>query len=354
LKAVADGGRWAYGVIFVEVWVMNKTMTQLFRPESGWWIDPVYHSNCAENCKVCRVVDPTREDYVEAEPLCPGEGLPGVLWADSRRVMDASASETSGMRRTMFAKSKPPEGPTLFKVDTTNPHDTVAWREVKTIASDPDQPFNPRLQLLAELGLGMAAAVPFNFHGEKGIVVYMAREHVNMNRLRSSSNELYLKAACSLIGSAYALREPRHQMQNQRNEELDVVIRRVRTKIIMLIRAGHNFKDVVKENDRKVKRFSSFRDFRESKKLDKCKKWVKFAGKKITTAVIKSKGAGNQPPPPSNWEQTSWTFAGCFITLLMVCRLNVYLFDVYGPDFTIVLGYVHAFMLLSLLLVQQT
>jgi hypothetical protein len=36
-RAVADAGRWAYGVMFVEIWVQND-ITQLVRPEGGWWL----------------------------------------------------------------------------------------------------------------------------------------------------------------------------------------------------------------------------------------------------------------------------------------------------------------------------
>jgi hypothetical protein len=77
-RAVADAGRWAYGVMFVEVWVQND-ITQLVRPEAGWWIDPIFHSDCGKNCKICRLTNPEREDFLKPEPLFPGEGLPGVL-----------------------------------------------------------------------------------------------------------------------------------------------------------------------------------------------------------------------------------------------------------------------------------
>jgi hypothetical protein len=49
-RAVADAGRWAYGTIFVEVWLLNEKRTELYRPEAGWWIDPIYHlSHCVDN-----------------------------------------------------------------------------------------------------------------------------------------------------------------------------------------------------------------------------------------------------------------------------------------------------------------
>jgi hypothetical protein len=133
-------------------------------------------------------------------------------------------------------------------------------------------------------------------------------------------------------------------MQNDREDQLASVMRPVRRKIIKLHRSGHKLKDLAKENqgEKRSKRFSTIM---ESKKFEQCKTGIKFVGKKITAAVIKSKGAGLQPPPAFSWEQSVWTFAGCFITLLMVCRLNTYLFDEHGSDSTIVLGYVHALVL---------
>jgi hypothetical protein len=296
-RAVADAGRWAYGVMLVEVWVQND-ITQLVRPEAGWWIDPVFHSDCGNNCKICQLTNPEREDFLEPEPLYPGEGLPGVLL-----------------------------------VDTATSPDAVVWREIKTVAADPDQPWNPRLQLLGEIGLGWAAAVPFNCHGEKGIVVYMAKASVSMIRFQSSNNELYLKAASTLIGAAYALRQPRLQMQNDR-AQLKNVMRRVRGKIVNAHRLGVNLSDGSIAGGGNV----TVRKRVKSKRFEESKKRINFVGKKVTALVIKSKGAGRQPPPASNWEQSSWTFVGCFITLLMICRLNTYLFDVHGSDFTIVLG----------------
>jgi hypothetical protein len=351
-QAVADGGRWAYGVIAAEVWVLNDELTQLCRPESGWWIDPVFHSDCGNNCKVCQLTNPDCEGYLKPEPLFPGEGLPGVLWSDSRRVNRVNASGRdpkstvigSLLIGSLLTKSKPARknNPAKGPIDTTASVDTIAWREIKAIADDPDQPWNPRLQLYGEIGLGWAAAVPFNCHGQKGIVIYMAREHVHMSRLRSSSNEQYLKAASSLIGAAYALRKPRLEMQNESKEQVANLMRRVRRKMLELHRSGLNFADLVEENQ-ETERSEGFSPITESKKH--CKTGIEFAVKRITAVAIKSKGGGLQPPPAASWEQSAFTFVGSFITILMICRLNVYLFDVHGSDFTIVLGYVHAYVL---------
>jgi hypothetical protein len=47
---------------------------------------------------------------------------------------------------------------------------------------------------------------------------------------------------------------------------------------------------------------------------------------------VKSKGAGRQPPPASNWGailDIRWLL----YYLAMICRLNVHLFDEHGSDF---------------------
>ena len=204
-----------------------------------------------------------------------------------------------------------------------------------------------RLQVLADIGLGWAAAVPFNFHGQKGIVIYMARASVDMKQLRSSTNEHYLLSASSLIGAAYSMRGPRQQMQYERSQKLDKVLVRVRNKIKAAQRAGGTLQGVVKSKVQKThssfgslsSAASSFLD--DTKSSEKCGKGINFARRKATSAIIKSKGGGTMPPPPFDWEQTTWTFVGSFITLLMVCRCNVHLNEQYGSDFTIVLGCVY-------------
>ncbi len=69
-------------------------------------------------------------------------------------------------------------------IDSVVPHHSkkpnhVAWRAVKPITEDPDQPYNLRLQLAVQAGIGLAAGVRFHFRGTQGLVVYMARGECN-------------------------------------------------------------------------------------------------------------------------------------------------------------------------------
>jgi hypothetical protein len=96
---VADSGRWAYGVVMVEVWVMNKHRTHLERPEGGLWIDPVVRDYGQENnTKFQRLMDPTLDDYFPPIPKAPGVGIPGVLWAEQQGARGNVALDSSSHR----------------------------------------------------------------------------------------------------------------------------------------------------------------------------------------------------------------------------------------------------------------
>lgn len=333
-RAVADAGRWAYGIKLVEVWVLNESHTALVRPEHGWWVDPMFHSGCDGICKICQLVDQQHRDFVPADPLAPGEGLPGALWAAvGSHIASFHASSQKSHRRgaashdnALFRE--------VFKDVLTPSSNHVVWREVKALAMDPDQPFNPRLQLLAEIGLAWAAAVPFKFHGEQGIIVYMAREGVDLDRLRAPHNEAYLAAASSLIGAAYALRGPRRIVVDERHNELREAWYGIKRKIIEAKRLGISLRDVVEGEERKKKQLK-----RQKSMAERHFNWLwEQICLRTRSTVKKAKGGDTLPSPSFTWSQTIWTLVGSFATLVVVTRLNARLEKKYGTDNAIVLG----------------
>lgn len=121
-RVVADAGRWAYGVVFVEVWVMNEERTQLERPQGGFWVDPV-SCDYGQNTKFQRLIDPTRDDYFQPIPQAPGVGIPGALWSQATRgnvAVDSSSIRSGtifgGKDRSMRGHRR---NRTLFPFDTT-------------------------------------------------------------------------------------------------------------------------------------------------------------------------------------------------------------------------------------------
>jgi len=218
--------------------------------------------------------------------------------------------------------------------DFVSPANYVFWREVKALAADPDQPWNPRLLLLAELGLGWAAAVPFGLPGAQGITVYMARESVDLSRLQAPENEEYLIAASNLIGAAYAFRGPRRTVVSERREEMQDAIYRIKRKVLITARMGVSLEDIVKAEERKQ---TSSPEFGKERTSHAGQLFQAVQQRAVSTAK-KCKGGGIQPPPGFTWNQTIWTFVGSFATLLMLTRLNVHVTEHYGSDYSIVLG----------------
>lgn len=90
-QVVVDAGRWAYGVVMVEVWVMNGARTHLVRPRGGLWIDPLAH-DYGSNETFVRLLDPSRDDFFRPLPFSPGVGLPGIFWTEAREGNAAASS----------------------------------------------------------------------------------------------------------------------------------------------------------------------------------------------------------------------------------------------------------------------
>ena len=508
-RAVADAGRWAYGTVLVEVWI-HTGGTTLIRPTSGWWLDPMYPLACRQTTTgtdVSRLVDETRPDYVPPTPLVPGEGLPGVLWAElegasygarlrhttgtnnnnnnnSRRnfstrrtgasggifatiqkqqhgkAQGVEISELSGLsssrggsRRGIFrglsnaSRSKKhghkraislPLGSADVNVPSKNApaqslagsasgrgqgriwngshrskdplshqgtfrgfpsagveghgrrhrryttniedaaliaamaeeevHDmekpivvpTVVWRDVNALANDPDQPWNPRLKLLAECNLGWAAAVPLRRHGQTphGIVIYLARSSVDIHRLQSPTNEAYLTSAADLITSALLIRGPRHAAIEKRRAEMKRAARIIRWRLLFLLRIGWKLEDIMNGNnisDESKTTVSVGQGRAEvpqgsppidsfavspirshlATRLIQTMYWLRT---KMVTTLMKTRGGAVQAPPTFSWEQTAVTFVGVFWTIAALAWLNTHLVSKHGTDADILLG----------------
>lgn len=350
-RSVADAGRWAFGTIVVEVWLLTKDKLQLMLCPRGVWTDPVYHSsyhsldklacvNCSSSqvtveesttlksddeppsrqqqdlcsCPVCRLTNEDKRDYLEPTPVAPGEGLPGALWADDRS--------------REYRKSK------------------VDWRDIKGLAADPDRPWNPRLQHMAAMGLGWAAAIPIWNEGQrKGIVIYMTRVGVDLEKVKDSANEVYLDSATRLITAALVVRVHRHQARQQRRREARDAWRRVRLRIKAAKAFRLSLEDLVRKNSDQQ---NSGKEEEEScghvtpdchpikDTSEKPSGWLHFLmlrfyrlvhvvrdglisiPKIIGMTLTKCAGANVKPPPPATWEQSFHSFLASLAGMLLI------------------------------------
>jgi hypothetical protein len=315
-QVVQDAGRWTFGVIFVEVWVLNETRTHLFHPENGWWIDPY-----AQESKFDPLTDPSSPDYLEVAPLAPGVGLPGALWAETHQR--GNAATTNDNISNVLARE-------------------VNWREIKPLADDPDQPLNPRLKYLAECGLGLAAGIPFKVGAKEGLVVYMARENANVRKLTDPVNAEYLTHATLMIGSAYSLRVPRQAVVKARKSERDDAWRRVKTKLKVIRAMDKSLEDLVHEQSQQPSSKQQILGLRLGDAVAHrrmiCTDSLNKVVEKIRMTARKCFGANVKAPPTFTWGQTAWTFFGAFSTLAILTNINDALLKNYGSEYGIVMG----------------
>mmetsp|Transcript_37540 Transcript_37540/g.79160 ORF Transcript_37540/g.79160 Transcript_37540/m.79160 type:complete len:512 (-) Transcript_37540:1674-3209(-) len=336
-RAIADTGRWAYGTISVEAWVLDEETGKLVRPRRAFWFDPVAVQEGAGNEAMMRLVDYTREDFVRPDPLAPGVGLAGALW-----------SELHQDNRGSFM-------PTMKNINVGLNAKHVAWREVEPISNDPDQPYNLRLKLAVEAGIGLAAGVRFQFQGTEGLVLYMARGTTDVTKLKSQTNEQYLLSAAEVIGSIVSLRGPRHVCLEERRAERESTRRRVRQKMVAFVRMGGSFLNVSGRNYDESKISDNATERMESSISGSTRKEASPSGKTLKSRIImmfrKWKGANNEPPPPFTTKESIWTFCGCFLTLLALLNFSDAITK-RNPDLGLVLGPFGALMTLQFSLTQ--
>lgn len=387
-RAVADAGRWAFGTVRVEVWVIDDTETHVFQPVGGAWTDPAFRDCLDETTR--RMLDVHHPECVIPEPQAPGVNLPGVLLSamkgdivrrdvkqlakthlfqpvggacidpDFHDCRDETTRRLLDVRHPKYVIPEP-QAPRvgLPGVLWSAMKEDIVWRDVKQLAEEPDQPWCPHMKLLVESGVGWACVVPLTQkphhlgNNSKGIVLYMAREGVDRRKLLNSTNETYLRSAALLVGAAHNLRARRQEAMNDRRSELHSAIRRARIKLIALKRMGVDLPQLAEDRHRaslrQAKKFSNHDILEELEERTPCTPCTQLASslkRKVIITAKKTLGAGTEPPPPFTLRESLWTFSGVLLTLLMVATLNDYLVANHGPDYGIALVPFGAFVTL--------
>lgn len=100
-RSVKDAGNLSFGIVMVEVWTWDAASSTLVLPQGGSWIAASFH--CCRSCSnnsPHSLTDSSRNDYVAANPVIPGEGLPGVFWSDAN---DTLLSNRGGGRQRVLS-----------------------------------------------------------------------------------------------------------------------------------------------------------------------------------------------------------------------------------------------------------
>jgi len=227
----------------------------------------------------------------------------------------------------------------------------VTWRNVKAMVDDPDLPDHPRMVAMIKAKLGWAAGIPF----KGGLVVYTARESVDLVKMQQPYYERYMIAATELIGAAWALRGPRYEVLQRRQADSDNVMMRARRKLAGLLKVGFTIAELEKMTRHKEEKQGSTGFGQQTallhspnKNQSKINHIGRYIQQKIQTVATKTYHGGSaDPPPPKSNMETLFSFIGVFWTLLMITTLHEYLVDSFGSDWGIVLGPFGALMTLQ-------
>lgn len=266
--AAEEAGQFSPAVALVEIWLWDEERNLLVLQRQGCWTCP----SLGEQVGSVHKPDDT---------VSPGVDVVGNLWTQTNQKQ---------------ASKK------------------LQWISVKGLLQDPDTAKGDRLSELKELGLEVAAGVPFKVDGQAGMVVYMGKcpkkfpDHAKV--LANSAHDKYLHRTATLMGNTLAL---------------------TRAKNRLLETSSH-----VKESLQ-----HSLHDHQCFSACNCCP----VICDKLSTVARKARGAGMKVPPPMTNEQAIWTWFGTFITLLVLSGIDFGLEE--GTDAALLIGPFGALMTLQ-------
>ena len=220
-----------------------------------------------------RLTETSRLDYLHEDTRSPGVGLAGVLWVESSqnvsnkksrqhsyapgignlapdKVVGAADVQTPQKRpaarrgrslRDLIAGIDDEDEDEVDhpNVDMSAVDHSIRWRNVSDLATDPDQPYDERLQIFAKAGFTKATGIPFVSVSDpdfKGLVVFFANPHADEGRLEHPTNVKLIKNAAQCIGSVLAVQCTTDEAVAVKKERQLSNWKRTRTKISVAVR----------------------------------------------------------------------------------------------------------------------
>ncbi|KAL9180346.1 hypothetical protein ACHAXT_008316 [Thalassiosira profunda] len=296
--AVADAGMNAFGCVAVEVWVMKENGTKFTRPEGGHWMKPAFAQSLPSEILIEKAWELDRH----ADDCPPGAGLAGTL------------AEEGGL-------------------DNRNVH----WAQIKRILNDPfiQKESGRRMERFYELGIGLVAAVPFQFQDDcRGIVLFYSRSTANVKTLQSPSNERFLVAASDVIGSNYAVRKARQESAAFRRGMFQEGIRKARKELLndkrSLVSYVKDKEAMDKLRKEKAAQDAEGGDMLDLVRVDRCavnlaKKAYRIGRnflRRLNNSRRKWRGAKLHGPPRQSWTDSLAVFVGVFLTMLILLKVD--------------------------------
>lgn len=330
LQALSQAGLYASGVSAAEVWVLDKH-GHLACQTNGSWIDPVFLKNGEPDVQKALVqVIAQVNDYINnGTTLAPGIGIPGILWSGAAR-----SSGRSGRSRFSMTSSS----------SASEEHGLV-WKNMKSFTDDPDQAHNKHALCLRGAGFNLCAGIPFYTRSASGIVVYYARDSVNLEKLTSKLNEEFLLSATEHIGAVIGIMKPRQLSIERKKADALALFKKVRMMLNVIVQSEIDVDDIVMQNAAS-KRDSTTGgggggggDVMAPKNISSMRHncpdpedllfAVKFFWK---TWAHKMLGGDTKPPQFMDPIQVAFIFISSFVTFMIMSLLHQSLIDGLGEE----------------------
>jgi len=327
-KALIDAADQAFGIYATEAWVYAEDISSLVNVGNGLQVhrspqlppgpfDPKQAIEATDTLD--QLIDASRADFIAPTTKSPGVGLPGVLWSEVGLMDQLTADDN-----------------------------LVIWRQVDAIASDPDQPHDDRLKLLSRAGFKLAAGIPFNIRGYKGMVIYYANPYADQDKLQNIHNERFMCSQTDLIGAILAVAKPAQDALTMRNQIRSNNWTKLRLRLFAAVRMGGSLPDPSKaaqssrpSMERKRSVSGTFlettaRFWQQFK--DEAQERKKLVQHKYAIWSHKCKGGNVRSAPPMAFQQALWTFVGVAIAHCVVSRLHEFIKDESKGQYTLVLA----------------
>jgi len=216
------------------------------------------------------------------------------------------------------------------------------------------QPYDKRLQTLAKAGFKIAAGIPFDINGYRGIVIIYGNPYAEPEKLNNPANIKFMYSSAQLIGSAAEMQTPLEAAQDFREELTNKNWRSLKVKMQAIVRFGGalrrrsdngealtSSKGETNNMSTRTKRRSSIIQasiyIRDNAK-ETAKEAKEAAKNKATRWGKKIQGGGAGIPPAFTWRQCLWTFIGVMTTHTILSRINLLIMTESDKELALILA----------------
>eukprot|EP00979_Chaetoceros_neogracilis_P005451 scaffold991_cov279-Chaetoceros_neogracile.AAC.31 len=325
-NAIDETGNNSYGIIAVYVWYLNEEDGTLYHFDKGInWVSPIYREQLEQDIKMKHILYTLKQiDEQTAEAEISGVGLAGNFW----QLYGDSAGRNGG--------------------DWSQP---LLWRDLREFTTDPDQMPSARLISLAKV-FGKCTGIPFSIQGKfKGVVLYFVRDKCDVTAITSDVNTNFLHFSSQYIGAASAMKEARTKAVAKRKE----ILTKTCKKFMLTLRTANAFKSLLEVSKVSIEIERPLNPRRKQPLLvDNFRKCIHAVNYICQSALSKAKSLYKKsvepplsPPPGASVATSIWISIGCFMTLLLLFGLNIFVKDVSNDEYIIVLGPLGALLTLQ-------